>query len=265
MKGQNSDGGFIGERKGGVINTQAGRHGWHGATVWDAPDPHRFGDILQGLRTQILKRYIYLATNLPTSVVRNADTARLCDPFETHCNIDPVTKDIVLFDNNITDVNADAEFDPLVLRHVDILFGHAALNFVGTSHGVDHAGELSNSAVPGILDDTSVMLSDFGIEKRSSKRFQSRQRAFFVDPYQAARARDIRRQNSRQSSLYVLAAQDGPPCSGKLNVYIAQLWADVRLCPRPKWVKLGSPDVQPGSPLCPRKQTSSDQPVSSGS
>jgi hypothetical protein len=112
--------------------------------------------------TQILKRYIYLATNLPTSVVRDADAARLCNPFETHCNIDPVTKDIVFFDNNITDVNADAEFDLLVLRHVDILFGHAALNFVGTSHGVDHAGELGNSAVPGILDNTSVMLNDLG-------------------------------------------------------------------------------------------------------
>ena len=135
------------------------------------------------MRTQILKRYIYLATNLPTSVVRDADTAGLCNPFETHRNIDPVTKDIVFFDNNITDVNADAEFDPLVLRHVDILFGHAALNFVGTSDGVDHAGELGNSAVPGILDNTSVMLSDFGIEKRLSESFQLRQRAFFVDPY----------------------------------------------------------------------------------
>jgi hypothetical protein len=57
------------------------------------------------------------------------------------------------------------------------------LNFVGTSHGVDHAGELRNSAVPGILNDTSVMFSDFGIEKGSSKRFQSRQRAFFVYSY----------------------------------------------------------------------------------
>jgi len=94
------------------------------------------------------------------------------------------------------------------------LFGHAALNFVGTSHGVDHAGELGNSAVPGILDDTSVMLSDFWIEKRPSKRFQSRQRAFFVYPYEAARAHDIRRQNSRQSPLDVLAAQDTPPGRG---------------------------------------------------
>jgi hypothetical protein len=91
------------------------------------------------------------------------------------------------------------------------VFGHAALDFVGTSHGVNHAGELNESAVPGVLDDTSVMLSDFGIEKRPSKRFQSRQRAFFVYPYQAARARDIRRQNCCQSSLYVLAAQDAPP------------------------------------------------------
>jgi hypothetical protein len=80
------------------------------------------------------------------------------------------------------------------------------------------------------------MISDFGIKKRLSKSFQLRQRAFLVDPYQAARARDIRRQNSRQSPLYVLAAQDAPRGSGKLNVHIAQLWADVRLCPRPKWV-----------------------------
>src|SRR5258705_11672644 len=120
-------------------------------------------------------------------------------PSRRTCNIDPVTEDIVLFDNYITDVNADAEFDPFVLRHIGILFCHAALDFVGTSHGVDHAGELNESAVPGILDDASVMLSDFGIEKRLSKSFQLRQRAFFVDPYQAARARAIRRQNSPQT------------------------------------------------------------------
>src|ERR1700682_5723879 len=164
-------------------------------------------------------------------IVGNADTARRCDPFETHCNIDPITIDVIFVDDNITDVDADAKFDPLDLRYIDILFGHAALNFDGTSHGVDHAGELNESAVPGILDDSSAMISDFGIKKRLSKSFQLRQRAFFVDPYQAARARDIRRQNSRQSPLYVLAAQDAPPGSGKLNVHIAQLWADVRLCP----------------------------------
>jgi hypothetical protein len=94
------------------------------------------------------------------------------------------------------------------------LFGHTALDFVGASDGIDHAGELDESAVPRILDDTPAMIIDFGIKKRRSKSFQLRQRALFVDPYQAARARDIRRQNSRQSPLYMLAAQDAPPARG---------------------------------------------------
>ena len=92
--------------------------------------------------------------------------------------------------------------------------------FVGTSHGVDHAGELNESAVPSVLDDASVMFSDLGIEKRLSEIFQLRQRAFFVDPYQATRAHDIRRQNSRQSPLYVLVAQDAPPGGGEIELVI---------------------------------------------
>jgi len=120
-------------------------------------------------------------------------------------------------------VNADAKFDPLDLRHVDILFVHAALDFDGAAYGIYNAPELNESAVPGILDDAPAVMGDLGIKKRLSKSFQLRQRAFFVDPNQAAGARDIRRQNSRQSPLYVLAVQDAPPGSGKLYAYIAQL------------------------------------------
>jgi hypothetical protein len=82
---------------------------------------------------------------------------------------------------------------------------------------IDHAGELNESAVPGILDDASVMIGDSGIENGISKSFQFRQSAFFVDPYQAARARDIRRQNSCQSPLYVIAAQGAPPGLGEIE------------------------------------------------
>jgi len=184
-----------------VVNEQAIRHFWHGATVWNAPNPHRFGDILQGLRAHVLEGDAYLSPNLPVNIVGNANPTRFCDAFETHRNIDPVTKDVVLLDNNITNMNTDTKFDPLVLRDIGILFRHAALDFVGTSYGVDHAGELNERAVSGILDDPSAMIRDFGVKKRLSKSFQLRQRSLFVDPNQAARARDICRQNSRQSPL----------------------------------------------------------------
>jgi hypothetical protein len=95
------------------------------------------------------------------------------------------------------------------------LFGHAALNFDSAAYGIHDAPELNQSAVPGILDNAPAMITDFGIKKCLSQSFELRQRAFLVDPYQAARARDIRRQNSHQSPLYVLSAQDAPPGLGE--------------------------------------------------
>jgi hypothetical protein len=45
-------------------------------------------------------------------------------------------------------------------------------------------------------------------------RFQRGQRTDFIGGHQAGIARDIRRQNSCQSSLYVLAAQGSPHARG---------------------------------------------------
>src|SRR5712672_3093779 len=211
-KRQHGDGGFVREHEGlRSLGRRFCRHcrrrAWAAA---DAPSAHWFSDILQVLRTHILEGYIELAADLPVSVVGDADAARLSNSLQPRCDVDAVAKDIIFIDDDVADVDADAKFDPLALRYIDILFGHTALNFDGAACGLYGAAELDESAVPGILDDAPVMISDFGIKKRLSKSFQLRQRAFFVDPNQAARASDIRRQNSRQSPLYVLAAQDAP-------------------------------------------------------
>jgi hypothetical protein len=175
------------------------------------PRPHRLSNILEGLRSHIITGNLYLAPDLPIGVIRHADPARFGDSLKAGSNVDAIAEDVVVIENDITDVNADTKFDPLDLGHIDILFGHAALNFDGAAYGIYDAPELNESAVPGILDDAPAMITDFWIKKRLSKSFELRQRAFFVDPYQATRARDIRRQNSRQSPLDVLAAQDAPP------------------------------------------------------
>src|SRR5439155_26241748 len=113
------------------------------AVLPNTPDAHRVSNILESLSAHILKGALYLAPNLPVRIVGNADTARLGDPFESYRYIDPITKDIIFSNDNITDVNADAKVDAFVRRHIDILFCHGPLDFVGTSHSVDHAGELN--------------------------------------------------------------------------------------------------------------------------
>ena len=138
-----------------------------------------------------------MARILSAGIFGNADATRLCNPFEAHCNIDRLTIDILLFYDDITDVNAYSKFDPFVLRHVNVLFGHTALNFAGTSHGVDHTSELDKRAVTCVLDDPSAILGDFGIKEDLSQSPQLLHCPFFVVSYQPARARNIRRQNCR--------------------------------------------------------------------
>jgi hypothetical protein len=130
------------------------------------------------------------------SIVGNADTTGLRNPFEARRNIDAVAKDIVVVNNNIADVNADAKLDPIVLGRTYILLGHAALNFDGASRCVDGTGKLDHHSIASCLDDVSAMLSDFGIEKGFSERLEMSKRAFLVGTHQAAITSDIRRQNS---------------------------------------------------------------------
>src|SRR5258705_1809544 len=89
------------------------RRAWAAA---DAPSAHWFSDILQVLRTHILEGYIELAADLPVSVVGDADAARLSNSLQPRCDVDAVAKDIIFIDDYVADVDADAEFDPEVLR-----------------------------------------------------------------------------------------------------------------------------------------------------
>ena len=79
------------------------------------------------------------------------------------------------------------------------------------------------------------MIIDFGIKKRLSKSFQLRQRAFFVDPYQAARAHNIRCQNRYQPPLYVLSAQDAPPGLGEIERSYSTIVGRCPAMPTSEW------------------------------
>src|SRR6202040_1241939 len=79
------------------------------------PGAHRFGNILQRLRTHIVKDDIDLPADLTLRVIRDADAAGLRDPLQPRGNVDTVAKDIVLVDDDVADMNTDAELDSEVL------------------------------------------------------------------------------------------------------------------------------------------------------
>jgi hypothetical protein len=117
------------------------------------------------LRPQIIEDDINFTPDLPMCIVGYAHAAGLRDPFEARGDVDAITKNIIVVDHDITDVNADAKFDPGILRYIEVLLSHSALDFDGATGCVYDAGELDQHAVASSLDNASTMFGDSGIDE----------------------------------------------------------------------------------------------------
>ena len=103
-------------------------------------------------------------------VIGDADASGFRDPFQTRGDVDAIAEDIVFIENDVADVNADAEFDPWILRYGGILRCHAALDFNRIAHRIDCASKLDQHSVARSLDDATTMRGDCGVNKRFSNR-----------------------------------------------------------------------------------------------
>ena len=89
-----------------------------------------------------------------------------------------------------------------------VAINHAVLHLDGAAHGVDHAAELDEAAVPGALDHATVMHGDGRIDEVAAQRPESRQNAILVGASKPAVADHVRNQN--RSNLPGLA-HGAPP------------------------------------------------------
>jgi hypothetical protein len=64
-------------------------------------------------------------------------------------------------------MDADAKLDAALGRKAGIALDHAVLDLYGAADGVDDAAKLDNAAIPGALDDATVM--DVGLLDRSGR------------------------------------------------------------------------------------------------
>ena len=162
-----------------------------------APRAHWLGNVLEVLRPKVVANNLDLAPDLPIGVIRHTNSARLGNAFQPCGNIDAVAENVVVIKNDVTDMDTDTKFDPLILRHTGVLFGNTTLNLDRASRRVHGAGELDQRAVAGGLDDAASVGGYSGVSKGVSDSLQPGQRAFFVSTHQTAVSGNIHRQNSR--------------------------------------------------------------------
>jgi hypothetical protein len=121
-----------------------------------------------------------LASDLAVSVIGDANAAGVRDPFETSRDVDAVAEDVVVIDDDVADMHADAKFNSLAFRHIDVAVFHAALNLDGAAYRVDGAGKFHQHPIAGGSDDAAAMLGDFWVDECPAACFQPGQNVFFV-------------------------------------------------------------------------------------
>jgi hypothetical protein len=124
-------------------------------------------------------------------------------------NVDTIAKDIISVNDDVADVDADAENDkragvPRVPLH------HLFLNPYRAGYGIDGAGELNQHAIAGCLNDPAIVSGDCRINNIAPAGLQGRKRADLVSPHQSAIPGNIRCENSSQSPLDPVAAHLSP-------------------------------------------------------
>jgi hypothetical protein len=108
------------------------------------------------LFSKILEGEIELVADLVAHHTADTDPTRLGHRFEPRGNVDAVAEDVVAVDDDVAEIDADAEVDT-ALRRLGMV-GHRRLPLGRTLDGVDDTGELDEQAVAGGLHDTPMVL-----------------------------------------------------------------------------------------------------------
>ncbi len=95
-------------------------------------DVDRAGDVFDVLVAEILKgNVVKPVADLIAHGTRDADAAGLGKHLKTRRDVDAVAEDVVLLDDDIAQIDADAELDPPRWRHIGIAPRHPALDLGG--------------------------------------------------------------------------------------------------------------------------------------
>jgi hypothetical protein len=91
-----------------------------GGSILNPIHPHWSGDVFDLLLAHVLKRIRELVSDLVPDDAADANAAGLGKGFQAGRDVDPISEDVVLFDDHIPEVDPNPELDPLLQRGGDI-------------------------------------------------------------------------------------------------------------------------------------------------
>ena len=110
-------------------------------------DANRPGNVAQRLRAQILERGRKLARRLVVNGAGHIELARCAQRLEPGRDIHAVAVDVVALDNDVADIDADAELDPARIADIGVAAAQGRQNRQRAIDRVDGARKLHQKPV----------------------------------------------------------------------------------------------------------------------
>jgi hypothetical protein len=93
--------------------------------AWNAiripvPDPYRPGDIFYRLLARVLKGNVHLTRKLVMDIALYADAAWLCQTFQSCSNVDAISQDVIVINNDVAEIDPDAVLDTPFIRNASL-------------------------------------------------------------------------------------------------------------------------------------------------
>ena len=157
--------------------------------------PH---DVLDLLLADVVKANIETAMHLLAHRRRHADSAGLGQRFQTRRHVDTVARDVGAVDDDVADVDADAELDALVGRFRLIICVHCPLHVDCAVERRIRAGEFEQHPVAGGLDHPATVFGNLRIDDAFADLAQPRKRPSIIALHVSAEADYISDEDRRQ-------------------------------------------------------------------
>src|ERR1700730_2745178 len=108
-------------------------------------------------KSDLLKAECQIFQQMIVGLTRDVDAAGLGDAFKPRRDVHTITENIVSIDNDIADIDSNAEFDSFVSGHVSVALDHAALHFDGAAHRVNNGREFNKHSVAGCFHNATTV------------------------------------------------------------------------------------------------------------
>src|SRR5215831_20888604 len=124
------------------------------------PDSDRAIDVLDTDVAAILETNVDPITDAFMNDRRDADSTRLRERFQSRRNVDAIAVDVIVFNDDIAEIDADTDHDGRLTHSCIWQRGAGALHRKCTVNSIDHASKLDDCAIADQLHDAAVVRSD---------------------------------------------------------------------------------------------------------